>query len=138
MIFAGTIVTNGHAKAVVTKIGMETRVGKIAKIIIEDKAPQTPIQRKLEEVGKTLGIVCLVICFLIFVIGIFKKIKLTEMFMTSIGLAVAAIPEGLPAIVTIMLSIGVTKMAKRHAIIRKLSAVETLEHLLYVLIKQEL
>ena len=126
MAFATTIVVNGHAKAIVTKTGMETRVGSIAKIIITDEAPQTPIQKKLEEVGKTLGIVCLAICFTIFIIGIFKKIQIKEMFMTSIGLAVAAIPEGLPAIVTIMLSIGVTKMAKKNAIIRKLAAVETL------------
>ena len=126
MAFATTIVTGGHAKAVVTKTGMETRVGSIAKIIITDEAPQTPIQKKLEEVGKTLGIVCLIICFSIFIIGIFKNISIKEMFMTSIGLAVAAIPEGLPAIVTIMLSIGVTKMAKKNAIIRKLAAVETL------------
>ena len=126
MAFATTIVVNGHAKGIVTKTGMKTRVGSIAKIIIEDEAPQTPIQRKLEEVGKILGIVCLVICFLVFIIGVFKQIPLKEMFMTSIGLAVAAIPEGLPAIVTIMLSIGVTKMAKKNAIIRKLAAVETL------------
>lgn len=126
MAFATTIAVNGHAKAIVTKTGMQTRVGSIAKIIIEDEAPQTPIQKKLEDVGKTLGIVCLVICFTIFIIGIFKRIPIKEMFMTSIGLAVAAIPEGLPAIVTIMLSIGVTKMAKRNAIIRKLAAVETL------------
>ena len=76
--------------------------------------------------GKSLGSVCLIICALIFVIGVFKHISVKEMFMTSIGLAVAAIPEGLPAIVTIMLSIGVTKMAKKNAIIRKLAAVETL------------
>lgn len=126
MVFATTIVTNGHAKALVLRTGMATNVGSIAKIIIEDEAPQTPIQKKLEEVGKTLGIVCLIICFAIFIIGIFKKIPIKEMFMTSVGLAVAAIPEGLPAIVTIMLSIGVTKMAKKNAIIRKLAAVETL------------
>ena len=126
MAFATTIVTSGHAKAIVTDTGMNTRVGSIAKIIITDEAPQTPIQRKLEDVGKTLGIVCLIICFAIFIIGIFKNISIKEMFMTSIGLAVAAIPEGLPAIVTIMLSIGVTKMAKKNAIIRKLAAVETL------------
>lgn len=126
MAFATTIVVNGHAKGIVTKTGMQTRVGSIAKIIMEDEAPQTPIQRKLEDVGKTLGIVCLIICFSIFVIGIFKQIPIKEMFMTSIGLAVAAIPEGLPAIVTIMLSIGVTKMAKKNAIVRKLAAVETL------------
>ncbi len=124
--FATTIVVNGTGKAIVTKTGMETKVGSIAKIIISDETPQTPIQKKLEEVGKILGIVCLIICFAIFIIGIFKKIPIKEMFLTSVGLAVAAIPEGLPAIVTIMLSIGVTKMAKRNSIIRKLAAVETL------------
>lgn len=126
MAFATTIVVNGHAEAVVVDTGMNTKVGKIAGMIIEDEAPETPIQKKLGEVGKTLAIVCIVICILIFVIGIFKKIPIIEMFMTSVGLAVAAIPEGLPAIVTIMLSIGVTKMAKKNSIIRKLPAVETL------------
>ncbi len=124
--FSTTIVTNGHAEAIITETGMNTKVGSIAKMIITDDAPQTPIQKKLEEVGKILGIVCLVICIAIFLIGIIKHIEISEMFMTSIGLAVAAIPEGLPAIVTIMLSIGVTKMAKQNAIIRKLPAVETL------------
>ena len=126
MVFQTTVITNGHAKAVVIKTGMNTRVGSIAKIIIEDKTPQTPLQRKLDEVGKTIGAVCLVICFLVFIIGIFKNISIKEMFMTSVGLAVAAIPEGLPALVTIMLSIGVTKMVKKNAIVRKLAAVETL------------
>lgn len=113
-------------EGIVTNTGMNTRVGKIAQMIIKDESPQTPIQKKLAEVGKTLGIACLLICFAIFIIGIFRRIPPIEMFMTSVGLAVAAIPEGLPAIVTIMLSIGVTKMAKKNAIIRKLPAVETL------------
>lgn len=126
MAFATTIVVNGHAEAVVTETGMDTRVGKIAKMIITDEAPETPIQKKLSQVGKTLGIGCLIICVFIFVIGLIKKISPVEMFMTSVGLAVAAIPEGLPAIVTIMLSIGVTKMAKKNSIIRRLPAVETL------------
>ncbi len=126
MAFATTIVVNGHAEAIVTETGMNTNVGKIAKMIITDEAPETPIQRKLGEVGKTLGIGCLIICAFIFAIGLLKKIEPVEMFMTSVGLAVAAIPEGLPAIVTIMLSIGVTKMAKKNSIIRKLPAVETL------------
>ena len=95
-------------------------------MIIEDEAPETPLQKKLGEVGKILGIACLAICIIIFIIGLIKKIEPIEMFMTAVGLAVAAIPEGLPAIVTIMLSIGVTKMAKRNSIIRKLPAVETL------------
>ena len=126
MGFATTIVVNGHAEAIATDTGMNTKVGKIAKMIITDEAPETPIQKKLGEVGKSLGIGCLIICLLIFVIGLLKKIEPVEMFMTSVGLAVAAIPEGLPAIVTIMLSIGVTKMAKKNTIIRKLPAVETL------------
>ena len=126
MVFATTIVVNGHGEAIVVETGMNTRVGKIAGMIIEEESPETPIQKKLAEVGKILAIACIIICVLIFVIGIFKKIPIIEMFMTSVGLAVAAIPEGLPAIVTIMLSIGVTKMAKKNSIIRKLPAVETL------------
>ena len=126
MAYMSTIIVNGHGMAIVTDIGMNTKVGQIANMIIENKAPETPIQKKLGQVGKTLGIVCLVICFAIFLIGIVKNIEPMEMFMTAVGLAVAAIPEGLPAIVTIVLSIGVTKMAKKNSIIRKLPAVETL------------
>ena len=126
MAFMASIVVNGHGKAIVTETGMDTKVGKIANMMIENEAPETPIQRKLGQVGKVLGMVCLAICLIIFVIGLIKKIDPIEMFMTSVGLAVAAIPEGLPAIVTIMLSIGVTKMAKKNSIIRKLPAVETL------------
>ena len=126
MVFSSSIVVNGHGEAIVTETGMNTKVGKIAGMIIENEAPQTPLQKKLAQVGKILGIACLIICAIIFAIGILKKIPPVEMFMTSVGLAVAAIPEGLPAIVTIVLSIGVTKMAKKNSIIRKLPAVETL------------
>ena len=126
MAFATTVVVNGHGEAVVTETGMNTKVGKIAKMIITNESPETPLQKKLGQVGKSLGISCLIICVLIFIIGLIKKIEPIEMFMTSVGLAVAAIPEGLPAIVTIMLSIGVTKMARKNSIIRKLPAVETL------------
>lgn len=126
MAFMASITVNGHGKAVVTETGMNTKVGQIANMMMEDEAPETPLQRKLGEVGKILGLACLAICVIIFIIGLLKKIEPIEMFMTSVGLAVAAIPEGLPAIVTIMLSIGVTKMAKKNSIIRKLPAVETL------------
>lgn len=126
MVFATTIVVNGHAEGMVTETGMNTKVGKIAKLIVQNEAPETPLQKKLGQVGKSLGIGCLAICAFIFFIGIIKKIEPIQMFMTSVGLAVAAIPEGLPAIVTIMLSIGVTKMARKNSIIRKLPAVETL------------
>ena len=126
MAFMASIVVNGHAKAIVTDTGMNTKVGQIANMMINDESPETPIQKKLGQVGKILGVICLVICLIIFVIGLIKNIEPMEMFMTSVGLAVAAIPEGLPAIVTIVLSIGVTKMAKKNSIIRKLPAVETL------------
>lgn len=126
MAFMASIVVGGHAKAIVVETGMNTKVGQIANMIIENEAPETPIQKKLAQVGKTLGIACLVICSIIFLIGVIKRIDPIQMFMTSVGLAVAAIPEGLPAIVTIVLSIGVTKMAKKNSIIRKLPAVETL------------
>ena len=126
MAFMSTVIINGHGKAVVTDIGMSTKVGQIADMIIKDESPETPLQKKLGDVGKILGMACLVICVFIFLMGIIKHIDPIEMFMTSVGLAVAAIPEGLPAIVTIMLSIGVTNMAKKNSIIRKLPAVETL------------
>ena len=126
MAFMGSSIVQGHGKGIVTETGMNTKIGKIANLIIKQDSPETPIQKKLSEVGKILGIICLSICIVIFLIGILKKIEPIEMFMTSVGLAVAAIPEGLPAIVTIMLSIGVTKMAKKNSIIRKLPAVETL------------
>ena len=126
MAFMTGIVVNGHAKVVITETGMHTKVGQIANMMINDESPETPIQKKLNQVGKILGLVCLFICLIIFIIGIVKKIEPMEMFMTSVGLAVAAIPEGLPAIVTIVLSIGVTKMARKNSIIRKLPAVETL------------
>ena len=126
MAFATTVIIAGHGEGIVCNTGMKTKVGQIAKLILTDSSPETPLQIKLGEVGKKLGLVALFICLLIFFIGIIKKIPVGQMFMTSVGLAVAAIPEGLPAIVTIMLSIGVTKMAKKRAIIRKLPAVETL------------
>ena len=126
MAFMASIVVGGHGKAIVVETGMNTKVGQIANMIIENEAPETPIQKKLAQVGKILGIACLIICAIIFLIGIVKRIDPIQMFMTSVGLAVAAIPEGLPAIVTIVLSIGVTKMAKKNSIIRKLPAVETL------------
>lgn len=110
--FMTSIIVNGHGKAVITETGMKTKVGKIANMMIENEAPETPIQKKLSQVGKILGIVCLIICFIIFGIGLIKKINPMEMFMTSVGLAVAAIPEGLPAIVTIMLSIRSDKNGK--------------------------
>lgn len=126
MLWSATAITSGNGIAIVTETGINTQVGKIAKAIIESKAPQTPLQNKLERTGKILGTLALTICTIVFCIGLVKKIPPLEMFMTSVSLAVAAIPEGLPAIVTIMLALGVQKMAKKNAIVRKLPAVETL------------
>ena len=126
MVFANTVVTGGRGMAVVTATGMNTETGKIADMLIGGDAPATPLQQRLAKTGKTLGIGALIICGIIFLMGILKQIPVLDMFMTSVSLAVAAIPEGLPAIVTVMLSLGVQKMAKKNAIIRKLPAVETL------------
>lgn len=126
MVWATTAVNYGRGVAVVVETGMNTQVGRIAEMIISDGTPQTPLQKKLAKTGEALGTAALVICAIIFAMGILKKMPPFDMLMTSVSLAVAAIPEGLPAIVTIMLAIGVQKMAKKNAIIRKLPAVETL------------
>lgn len=120
------IVTFGRGVAVVTAIGMKTEVGAIAQMIMDDETPETPLQKRLARTGKALGIAALGICIAIFLLGTLQGRELFDMFMTSVSLAVAAIPEGLPAIVTIMLSLGVQRMARKNAIIRKLPAVETL------------
>lgn len=126
MAFMSTMATYGRGEAVIVGTAMETEIGKIAKILDEDNENLTPLQIKLDELGKSLGYMALVICFIIFVIGLIQGRPVLEMFMTAISLAVAAIPEGLVAIVAIVLSIGVTRMSKIHAIVRKLPAVETL------------
>ena len=126
LAFSTSIVTFGRAKAVVTETGMNTEVGHIAKMIMEDDNPETPLQKRLAQTGKILGIAALVICVVIFILGTIQGRPPFDMFMTSVSLAVAAIPEGLPAIVTIMLSLGVQRMAKKNAVVRRLPAVETL------------
>lgn len=126
MVFSGCSITYGTATAVVTATGMDTEMGKIANLLEGESDGQTPLQKKLSQLGKYLGIVALVACAIIFVVGLANGIKLREIFMTSVSLAVSAIPEGLPAIVTIVLSIGVQRMVKRGALIRRLPAVETL------------
>ncbi len=126
MVYSGCSITYGRASAIVTGTGMNTEMGKIAKLLSGEQETQTPLQKKLENLGKMLGIMAIAICAVIFVLGLVNQIPLLSIFMTSVSLAVSAIPEGLPAIVTIVLSIGVTRMAKRNAIIRNLPAVETL------------
>ena len=126
MAFSSSIVTRGTGEAVVINTGMNTKVGKIAGMLNNDIVDTTPLQKKLASLGKTLGIGTIIICTIIFLIGMSRNEPPLQMFMTSVGLAVASIPEGMPAIITILLSIGITKMAKENAIIRKLPAVETL------------
>lgn len=126
MVYSGCSITYGTAKAIVCHTGMETEMGKIASLLNNEEDTKTPLQEKLAELGKKLGILAIGICIIIFIIGILDGIPIIEIFMTSVSLAVSAIPEGLPVIVTIVLSIGVSKMAKRNAIVKKLPAVETL------------
>ncbi len=126
MVFSGCIVTYGTATAVVTATGMDTEMGKIANLLDNETEGQTPLQEKLAQLGKYLGFLALAACAIIFVVGISNGIPAMEIFMTAVSLAVSAIPEGLPAIVTIVLSIGVQQMVKRNALIRSLPAVETL------------
>jgi Ca2+-transporting ATPase len=126
LVFMGTVVTYGRGKAIVAKTGMNTEIGQIATLLKQAEAEPTPLQQKLEEFGKYLGTLALIVCSLIFILGWLRGENVTTMFLTSVSLAVAAIPEGLPAIVTIVLAIGVQRLAGQKAIIRKLPAVETL------------
>ena len=126
MVFSGCSVTYGTATAVVTATGMNTEMGKIANLLDNESDSQTPLQQKLAQLGKYLGIMAIAACVIIFIVGIINGIPALEIFMTAVSLAVSAIPEGLPAIVTIVLSIGVQRMVKKNALIRRLPAVETL------------
>jgi Ca2+-transporting ATPase len=126
MVFSGTVVTRGHGTAIVTSTGMNTQIGKIAGMIQKSESPKTPLQIKLAHFGKTLGLIVIIICVVVFLAGIFRGYETMVMFLAAVSLAVAAVPEGLPAVVTITLSLGVQKMVKRKALIRKLPSVETL------------
>ena len=126
MVYSGCSITYGTALAVVTATGMDTEMGKIANLLDNEEETQTPLQQKLAQLGKYLGIVALAACGIIFIVGMINDLEPLHMFMTSVSLAVSAIPEGLPAIVTIVLSIGVQRMVKKNALIRRLPAVETL------------
>ena len=126
MLFSASAITAGHGKGIVVSTGMDTEVGKIARMIANQTPPQTPLQHKLAQTGKYLGVGALAICFVIFIMGLFQHIDPLNMFLIAISLAVAAIPEGLPAVVTITLAIGVRRMAAKRAIVRRLPAVETL------------
>lgn len=126
MIFMGTTITGGRGRAVVVETGMKTQLGLVAQLIEEAAPEPTPLQQRLGKLGKILGIAAVVIVTAVFFIGMWRGEDLLEMFMVAISLAVAAVPEGLPAVVTIVLALGVTRMSRRQAIIRKLPAVETL------------
>ena len=126
MAFMSTLATYGRGEGVVVATAMDTEIGKIAKILEEENDEMTPLQKRLDELGKILGYLAIGICVLIFVIALVQKRDLMEMFLTAISLAVAAIPEGLAAIVAIVLALGVTRMSKINAIVKKLPAVETL------------
>ncbi len=126
MGYMGTVVTYGRAKGVVVETGHNTEIGKIATQIQSYDDELTPLQKRLNDLGKYLGIITIIVCILVFAVGILQGREIMDMFMVAISLAVAAIPEGLPAIVTIVLALGMNKMVKRHAIVKKLLAVETL------------
>jgi Ca2+-transporting ATPase len=141
----GTLITYGRGKGLVTCTGMNTQIGLIAQMIQSFEDESTPLQKKLEHLGKVLGTACLAICAIVFIYGLFRDTRISDvlnigllsyleterkdiinLFMTAVSLAIAAVPEGLPAIVTICLAIGMQRMIKHHALIRKLPAVETL------------
>lgn len=126
MVISATIITNGRATCVVTGTGMDTEVGRIAGMLMDEGTNITPLQRKMGEISKTLSFVCLCVCAVMFGVGLLQGKDMLSMFMTAVSLAVAAIPEGLPAIVTIVLALGVQRMARRNAIVKRLPAVETL------------
>ncbi len=126
MLFSSSLLTYGRGKGIVVETGMKTEVGKIAEMISEVEDSETPLQKKLNGLGKTLGIAALAICVVIFIVGMLYGKAPLNMFMTAVSLAVAAIPEGLAAVSTIVLAIGVQRMVKRNAIVKKLPAVETL------------
>lgn len=126
MLFSSSLITYGRGKGIVAETGMNTEVGKIAEIINSSEEGTTPLQEKLNKLGKTLGIAALAICVIIFIIGTLYGKEPIHMFMTAVSLAVAAIPEGLAAVSTIVLAIGVQRMVKKNAIVKKLPAVETL------------
>jgi Ca2+-transporting ATPase len=126
MVFSGTIVTSGRGEAVVTGTGMGTEIGRIATLIQEVQHEATPLQQKLDQLGKWLGIVTLIIAAVVFAVGVLEGGDVLEFLIVAVSLAVAAVPEGLPAVVTISLAIGTTRMLRRHVLVRKLPSVETL------------
>lgn len=126
ILFSGTLVTRGSGEAIVTATGLSTEIGKITSLMLSYETPKTPLELELNQTGKRIGIIVLVLCVFIFIAGLLQGLPAIDIFFTVVSLAVAAVPEGLPAIATVCLAIGVQRMAKKHALIRKMDAVETL------------
>ena len=126
MVISGTLITAGRGTALVCATGMDTQMGHIAGLLLGDEGTDTPLQQKMGEISRTLSFLCLSVCAVMFGVGLIQGKRMLDMFLTAVSLAVAAIPEGLPAIVTIVLALGVGRMAARGAIVKKLPAVETL------------
>ncbi len=126
MVFSGTLVTNGYAECVVTAIATETEIGKIAELVSETEFPETPLQQRMAGLGRMLGAVVLALCMLVFAVGIFEHMPFVEILLIAVSLAVSAVPEGLPAVVTVCMAMGVRRMAKQNALVRRLETLETL------------
>ena len=126
MVFMNTVVTRGELEVVVTATGMETEMGRLSGMLEEARPGPTPLQRQLDRLGQRLSLLAGGVIALIFALGMLRGEPIAQTVLTSIALAVAAIPEGLPAVVTVTLAVGMWKMAKRKAIVKRLSAVETL------------
>jgi len=126
MIFSGTLVTCGYAECVVTAIGLTTEIGKIAKLVSETDFPETPLQKRMAQLGSMLGAVVLGLCMIVFAVGIYESMPFVEILLIAVSLAVSAVPEGLPAVVTVCMAMGVRRMAKKNALVRRLEALEAL------------
>ncbi|MDP7477478.1 MAG: HAD-IC family P-type ATPase, partial [Candidatus Peribacteraceae bacterium] len=126
MVFSGTLVTRGNAEYVVTAIGLKTEIGKIAKLVIETEVPETPLQIRMRQLGLMLGGVVIAMCGVVFAIGYIRELHFSEILLIAVSLAVSAVPEGLPAVVTVCLAMGVRRMAQKNALVRRLESLETL------------